>query len=659
MLPVVVLSLVLSPLVAVNVTEEAQVPPKKELNGSAPLERQPGSEVATVDLTSEVDQKLIERMMKTGRVSKTSAKRLLDRVTRGREEAAARSTGEEGERKKKLMSEEELRTHIAAIGKRAAGEKARGEMAAYAKSKKTLKLMAESLRNQKEKLAFDTGVTDWFSEFVIEPPPGVYAVALRRSPQESDRMPDAQPLRGGTVLQAIMVNKYWLKTRRGAYIPLKFARPVTAAEQRLGGAAPATSAPTETAPPTMAMVAKALPRASIGYGLPAEGVSCRSAALVYNLLKQTEGPGGEGWADVKYPLVQHAPGASMVMRLWTRRCAAMCAATKMGMDQQRCRSFTVYPTAKCDILPIGCTFGTAPEGAVSYQRLTHKELMALPPETASPTRFYAPPVASPAPPEFAAYANAPLPPLDSSSPSSVRLHIWRFEKDKEEAKTRDDLLTAMMLRRKIVELQGLLKEGAVPQAPPAASDVDVNKLVSEALAADDKGGGGRASSGGRKGDFTIYFGAGCFFKVREAFEAAPVAGVKSVVPGWMGGFVEYPTPELVARGITGHAEVVRVEYDDVDGAAGVVFRKLLERFWASHNPSEKGRQGADVGSQFRSALFFTTPSQGSISLVDLKRRQHDAAYNPRRLPIQTEIAAAGAFWPAPFSMSRHCRADSQ
>jgi peptide-methionine (S)-S-oxide reductase len=101
----------------------------------------------------------------------------------------------------------------------------------------------------------------------------------------------------------------------------------------------------------------------------------------------------------------------------------------------------------------------------------------------------------------------------------------------------------------------------------------------------------------------IVFGGGCFWCTEAAFQR--LRGVESVVPGYAGGHVEKPTYVAVCEGTTGHAEVVKVEFDPEI----ISLDDLLEVFKLVHDPTSLNQQGADVGTQYRSAIYYTTPEQ--------------------------------------------------
>ena len=133
------------------------------------------------------------------------------------------------------------------------------------------------------------------------------------------------------------------------------------------------------------------------------------------------------------------------------------------------------------------------------------------------------------------------------------------------------------------------------------------------------------------------FGAGCFWGVEAAFRR--VEGVVDAAVGYAGGTTRNPTYENVCTGQTGHAEVVEVTFDP----KRVGYERLLEVFWACHDPTELNRQGFDVGTQYRSAIFFHTPEQETAARASLEALQASGR-GPDK--IVTEITPAGDFWRA-------------
>jgi peptide-methionine (S)-S-oxide reductase len=131
------------------------------------------------------------------------------------------------------------------------------------------------------------------------------------------------------------------------------------------------------------------------------------------------------------------------------------------------------------------------------------------------------------------------------------------------------------------------------------------------------------------------FAAGCFWGVEAAFRRVP--GVTGTSVGYTGGTAENPTYEQVCSGRTGHAEAVEVEFDP----GRVSYDELLEIFWANHNPTTRNRQGWDIGTQYRSAVFFDSPEQERAA-----RASRDEAQKQHRKEIVTEIVPAGTFWRA-------------
>ena len=133
------------------------------------------------------------------------------------------------------------------------------------------------------------------------------------------------------------------------------------------------------------------------------------------------------------------------------------------------------------------------------------------------------------------------------------------------------------------------------------------------------------------------FGAGCFWGVEVAFRNVP--GVKNATVGYLGGTLKNPTYRDVCTGRTGHAEVVQVEYD----AAEVTYDRLLDVFWENHDPTTLNRQGPDVGTQYRSAIFYHSPEQKRAAEESKSRLE---ASGRLRRPIVTEITDASTFYPA-------------
>ena len=133
------------------------------------------------------------------------------------------------------------------------------------------------------------------------------------------------------------------------------------------------------------------------------------------------------------------------------------------------------------------------------------------------------------------------------------------------------------------------------------------------------------------------FGAGCFWGVEAAFRQIP--GGKGTAVGYAGGNLENPTYEAVCTDRTGHAEVVQVEFDP----AQVNYDQLLDVFWNSHDPTTLNRQGPDVGTQYRSAIFTHSPEQEAAARASIERL---TAAGKFRRPIVTQIEPAPTFYRA-------------
>lgn len=131
---------------------------------------------------------------------------------------------------------------------------------------------------------------------------------------------------------------------------------------------------------------------------------------------------------------------------------------------------------------------------------------------------------------------------------------------------------------------------------------------------------------------------GCFWCTEAVF--APLRGVRAVEPGYIGGELSDSAHyEAVCSGQTGHAEAVRVHFDP----AVITYRELLEVFFATHDPTQLNRQGNDVGSQYRSAIFWLDEAQRSTAQALLDELRQADAWGA---PIVTELVAAGEFFPA-------------
>ena len=133
------------------------------------------------------------------------------------------------------------------------------------------------------------------------------------------------------------------------------------------------------------------------------------------------------------------------------------------------------------------------------------------------------------------------------------------------------------------------------------------------------------------------FAAGCFWCSEAVFQN--LDGVKSVKPGYTGGTTRNPTYKQVCSGKTGHAEAVRIEYDP----GKVQYEKLLDLFWKMHDPTALNRQGADVGTQYRSAIFYHSEAQKQAAEAAKQALEKSGKYDK---PIATQIAPASEFYTA-------------
>jgi peptide-methionine (S)-S-oxide reductase len=131
------------------------------------------------------------------------------------------------------------------------------------------------------------------------------------------------------------------------------------------------------------------------------------------------------------------------------------------------------------------------------------------------------------------------------------------------------------------------------------------------------------------------FAAGCFWGVEVEFRNTP--GVKDAQVGYIGGQTENPTYKDVCSGRTGHAEAVEITFDPSE----VSYGDLVDAFWRLHDPTQVNRQGWDVGTQYRSAIFVHSPEQEREALASKERAQDRFAR-----PIATQVLPAEMFWPA-------------
>ena len=131
------------------------------------------------------------------------------------------------------------------------------------------------------------------------------------------------------------------------------------------------------------------------------------------------------------------------------------------------------------------------------------------------------------------------------------------------------------------------------------------------------------------------FGAGCFWCVEAVFQ--DIEGVLDVRAGYTGGATDNPTYEEVCSGRTGHAEVIQIDFD----SSKVGYEELLDLFWVSHDPTTLNRQGADVGTQYRSAIYYHSDSQKVMAEKSIDNANNIKLYSN---PIITEISALDTFY---------------
>jgi peptide-methionine (S)-S-oxide reductase len=134
---------------------------------------------------------------------------------------------------------------------------------------------------------------------------------------------------------------------------------------------------------------------------------------------------------------------------------------------------------------------------------------------------------------------------------------------------------------------------------------------------------------------TAILASGCFWCTEAVYQR--ISGVKKVTSGYTGGRVDNPTYEQVSMGNTGHAEAIQIEFNPME----ISYEEILDIFWKVHDPTTLNKQGADVGTQYRSAIFYTTEKQKKIAEQSKKDAQRDF-----QDPIITEVVQAGVFYEA-------------
>ncbi len=151
--------------------------------------------------------------------------------------------------------------------------------------------------------------------------------------------------------------------------------------------------------------------------------------------------------------------------------------------------------------------------------------------------------------------------------------------------------------------------------------------------------GGELSMTGNEDAYkTATFGAGCFWGVEAAFRKAE--GVETTAVGYMGGSLKNPTYKDVCTGQTGHAEVVQVTYDP----SKISYEQLLDIFWSVHDPTQLNRQGPDIGTNYRSVIFYHDAEQGRLARTSKEKIEVSGMFGFRK--IMTAIVPASEFYRA-------------
>jgi peptide-methionine (S)-S-oxide reductase len=177
-------------------------------------------------------------------------------------------------------------------------------------------------------------------------------------------------------------------------------------------------------------------------------------------------------------------------------------------------------------------------------------------------------------------------------------------------------------------------EAAASKDPFDSAAARLKAIGTKSLGSDGKSDPAHSSKGKTE---KATFGAGCFWHVESEFEWLP--GVKSAVSGYSGGTVANPSYEEVHEGVTGHAEVVQVEYDP----AVISYEQLLKVFWSGHDPTQLNRQGPDVGTQYRSVIFYHSPEQRQAALKSYRELTAGRVFPG---PIVTQLMPMKAFFRA-------------
>lgn len=176
-----------------------------------------------------------------------------------------------------------------------------------------------------------------------------------------------------------------------------------------------------------------------------------------------------------------------------------------------------------------------------------------------------------------------------------------------------------------------------PTSIPSAAEALPGRSEALAIAPEHFVNGAALKGPHPEGSETIYVGMGCFWGAERLFWTLP--GVVVTAVGYQGGHTPNPTYEEVCSGQTGHTEIVKIVYDP----AVIDLETLLARFWEEHDPTQGMRQGNDTGTQYRSAIYTTTPAQAEIGARS--RAAYGEALAARGLgPVTTEIAPAGPFY---------------